>query len=189
MRTQLLSLLVAAAAGLAALLPGTASAQQYRGYSRAGSYTPGNYGMTRPTGYAPSNYGMMRPSGYTPSNFGNLSASIPYNARDGRPPASSVPVGALTTLPGIPVGPYLNPATVSSFPPIPAPAAGTPASGPGPAPRRRSPSSSRPAPRRRRPPIRVRCRPRPRPAADRAGRYPRGPGRRPELVGRFRDAV
>jgi hypothetical protein len=120
MRTQFHWLLVAAAAGVTAWLPATASAQMYRGFSRPGGYVPGNYGMTRPTGYAPSNYGMMRSSGYTPSNFGNPSANFSaYNYNWGAAtPGTAVPIGAVTTLPGTPIGPYLTPWAVSAVPPV-----------------------------------------------------------------------
>jgi hypothetical protein len=130
MRAQLLRL--AAAAATVALLAGPAGAQSYRGYTRSGGYVPGNYGMTRPTGYSPSNYGMMRTSGYTPSNYGNPGASVPINAayNSAATPGTPVPVGALTTLPGTPLG-YLSPWSVSSFPAVPAPTAGTQATYPG----------------------------------------------------------
>jgi hypothetical protein len=115
---RLLSFVAAATA--IALLCGPASAQSYRGYSRVGSYVPGNFGMTRVTGYSASNFGMMRANAFGPTNFGNPGANNPYGAYAGATPGTPVPVGSLSSLPGVPFGPAMFPSSVSSFP------AGTP---------------------------------------------------------------
>ncbi|HKI35878.1 MAG TPA: hypothetical protein VKA46_28740 [Gemmataceae bacterium] len=97
MRSRLFSLVVAAA-GVAALVPGTASAQ-----SRA-FYRP-TYGTPNGSTYHPSNFGMQHVTGYTPSNYGNPGASpLGANNFGSATAGSSIPLGSAVSLPGTPLG-------------------------------------------------------------------------------------
>jgi hypothetical protein len=125
MRTRLLPFLVLAVA----LVPGMASAQMYRSY-----YTPSNFGNPTYRYYTPSNFG-------NPPfrNFGNPSAT-PIITAPNTPgwlnAGTTVPVNALSMLPGIPISnlgnALVNPAAaiIPAGPPVAGPQVGFPAGTP-----------------------------------------------------------
>jgi hypothetical protein len=103
MRSLLLPLALGTAAVIAALAPGTASAQQNGTSSRPNPYAPSRYGTPdgrlytlgnsrTPDGshYTLRSYGTPDGSHTTPSNYGTLN------------PGTPIPIGALLSLPGIP---------------------------------------------------------------------------------------